>query len=402
MAPSGEEALQIARAEAIDIGLLGYRLPDMTGLQLAQALRPYVAKGVPLLLVTSDGNDALVQEAFRAGITDVFQRARLGDLLAYLQDFLGRMYCHDLAGERILLVEDSRTFVHMVTDMLQGCGIKVDSVGSVAEARRLFAERAYHMVIVDLVLEGGESGLSLVRHLRRHGQGYMKLPILVMTSFDDPTRKTELFRAGVNDYVPKPLVEAEFLARVHNLLTARKLFERVEEQEQRMREQATTDQLTGLGNRHLFFELAERYFARAEREGRALCMLVADIDHFKQVNDQYGHAFGDRVLRAVGDVLRASSRKGDLVARFGGEEFVLLMPNCSVEDALAKAEKIRRACEQLDISGVRVTISIGVACFDPGAPEALDSLFGRADRALYDAKRLGRNRVMMRAQSIEE
>jgi diguanylate cyclase (GGDEF)-like protein len=122
----------------------------------------------------------------------------------------------------------------------------------------------------------------------------------------------------------------------------------------------------------------------------------------QQVNDQHGHAFGDKVLRAVGDVLRASSRKGDLVARFGGEEFVLLMPNCGAEDALAKAEKIRRDCEQLDASGVRLTISIGVACFDPGDPESLDSLFGRADKALYDAKRLGRNRVIMRARRIEE
>jgi two-component system cell cycle response regulator len=402
MATTGEEALAFARGEAIDIGLLGYRLPGMTGLQLAQALRPHLAKGVPLLLVTSDVNDALVQEAFRAGITDVFQRDRLGDLLLYLQDFLGRMYCHDLAGERILLVEDSRSFVHIVTDMLQRCGIEVDSVGSVAEARRQFAERSYHMVITDLVLEGGESGLSLVRHLRQDGQDYMKLPILVMTSFDDPTRKTELFRAGVNDYVRKPLVEAEFIARVRNILIARRLFERVEEQERRMRQLATTDQLTGLGNRHLFFELAARYLARAEREGQTVCMLVADVDHFKLINDQHGHATGDKILRAVGDVLRTSLRKGDVVARYGGEEFVILLPNCSAEDALAKAEKIRRDCEQLDASGVRLTISIGVACFDPGDPESLDSLFSRADKALYDAKRLGRNRVAMRARRIEE
>ncbi|MEF3194294.1 MAG: diguanylate cyclase, partial [Halothiobacillaceae bacterium] len=402
MAASGEEALAFARGEAIDIGLLGYRLPDMTGLQLAQALRPLVAEGVPLLLLTFDDTPEFVQESFRAGITDVFQRARLDELRAYLQDFLGRTYCHDLAGERILLVEDSRTFVYMVTNMLHRCGIQVDSVGSVAKARRLFAERSYQMVIIDLVLDGGESGLSLVRHLRLAGHGYTKLPILVITSFDDPTRKAELFRAGVNDYASKPLIEAEFMARVRNLLTARKLFERFEEQERRMRKQATTDQLTGLGNRHLFFELATRYLARAEREGRGICLLVADIDHFKQVNDQYGHATGDKVLRAVGGMLRASTRKGDVVARYGGEEFVILLPNCGAEDALAKAEKIRGGCEHLDVGGARVTISIGVACFDPGDPESLDSLFGRADKALYDAKRLGRNRVVMRARRIEE
>ncbi|MDM7323164.1 MAG: diguanylate cyclase, partial [Gammaproteobacteria bacterium] len=384
--------------------VLRYRLFDlkMRCRLLAQSLRQFVSKVTPLRLVSSDGHDSLVQEAFRAGITDVFQRTRLGDLLAYLRDFFRRMYCHDLAGERILLVEDSRTFVQMVTNILQRCGIEVDSVGSVTQARQLLAKKTYHMIIVDLVLEGEESGLSLVRHLRQYGQTYIKLPILVMTSFDDSTRRIELFRAGANDYVPKPLVEAEFLARVHNLLTARKLFERVEEQERSMRELATTDQLTGLGNRHFFFELAARYLARAEREGRAMCMLVADIDHFKQVNDQHGHAVGDKVLRAVGDVLRAFLRKGDLVARFGGEEFVFLMPNCSAEDAFAKAEKIRRDCEHLDVGGVRLTISIGVACFDPGSPESLDSLFGRADKALYDAKRLGRNRVVMHARQIEE
>lgn len=395
MASSGAEALALARTEVVDIGLLGYLLPDMTGLQLAQSIRPHVAKGAPLLLVTSEDHQELVQEAFRAGITDVFQRARLGELLVYLEAFLGRLLSRDVKGAHILLVEDSRLFVHIVTDMLARVGMTVDCAGSVKEARRLFAERAYDMVITDLVLEGGDSGLALVRHLRQGEQDFVKLPILVMTSFDDPTRKTELFHAGVNDYAPKPLVEAEFMARVRNLLIARQLFKRVEEQERRMRQLATTDQLTGLSNRHLFFDSAAHYLARAEREGEALSMLLMDVDHFKQVNDRFGHAVGDEVLRVVGELIGASSRKGDLVARFGGEEFVSLLPNCDETGAQAKAESIRSECERLDVSGVRPTISIGVACFDPLDPESLDSLFSRADSALYEAKRLGRNRVVL-------
>ena len=401
MAATGAEAVGIAREEKPDIGLLAYRLPDMNGLQLAATLRPLVARSAPLLLVTSEDQHAFMQEAFRAGITDVFQRSRTPQLMAYLKNFLGQTQCSELHGARILLVEDSQVFIHMVTEMLTQCGMLVDSVTSVEAARSLYEQNDYQMVITDLVLEGGESGLSLVRYLRQSQQDYVKLPILVMTGFDDPTRKAELFRAGVNDYVPKPLNEGEFMARARNLLIARHLFERVEAQEKRMRQLATTDQLTGLSNRHLYFEAASRYLARAEREGHALCMLMADIDFFKKINDKHGHARGDDVLRAMGELLRARSRKGDIVARFGGEEFVALLPNCGVEDAINKAEGLRQAAEQLDVNGVRMTLSVGVACFDPSQPESMDSLFARADAALYDAKRQGRNRVILRAPNQE-
>ncbi len=404
LARSGADASEMARKAKPDIGLLAYRLPDMNGLQLAEGLRPLVARGAPLLLVTSEDPQDFIQEAFAAGITDVFQRSRMPQLMVYLKDFLDRKQCSELQGSRILLVEDSQVFIHMVTDMLTQCGMTVDSATSVEDARRLYGQNKYQLVITDLVLEGGESGLSLVRYLRQNQQDYVKLPILVMTGFDDPIRKAELFRAGINDYVSKPLSEDEFMARVRNLLIARHLFERVESQEKRMRQLATTDQLTGLSNRHLYVEAASRYLARAEREGHALCMLMADIDFFKKINDQHGHARGDDVLHAMGELFLARSRfrKSDVVARFGGEEFVALLPNCGVEDAISKAEGLRRAAESLDIGGIRLTLSVGVACFDPSQPESMDSLFARADAALYDAKRQGRNRVVLRAPRLEE
>lgn len=402
LASSAREALEVARRERPHIGLLSNRLSDKSGLELAAQLRPLVARSAPLLLVTSEDNPDFIHEAFNAGITDVFQRERMPQLRNYLRTFLGQQQCHDIQGARILLVEDSRVFVHMVTELLEECGMHVDSASSVEEARRLFEQNSYQMVITDLVLEGGESGMALIRYLRQSEQDYVKLPILVMTAFDDPTRKAELFRAGVNDYVPKPLNPDEFKARTRNLLIARYLFERVEAQEQRMRQLATTDALTGLSNRHLYFEAASRYLARAEREGHALCMLVADVDHFKTINDRFGHARGDDVLRAVGALILQHSRRGDLVARYGGEEFVALLPHCRLEDALNKAEGLRQSVETLDLDGVKLTISVGVACFDPSRPETLENLFSRADAALYEAKRLGRNRVVQDARLQEE
>ncbi|MEW6445197.1 MAG: diguanylate cyclase [Pseudomonadota bacterium] len=401
LAGSASEALILARSEKPQVGLLGNRLPDMSGLALASQLRPLMARGAPLLLITSENHHDFIEQAFSAGLTDVFQRERMPQLRSYLKAFLDQKQRQELHGARILLVEDSRVFVHMVTELLGQCGMRVDSVSSVKEARELFERENYQMVITDLVLEGGESGLSLVRYLRQSEQDYVKLPILVMTGFDDPTRKAELFRAGVNDYVSKPLNVDEFMARTRNLLIARHLFERAEAQEQRMRQLATTDALTGLSNRYVYLDAGAHYLARAEREGQALSLLVADIDHFKAINDRYGHARGDDALRAVGGLLAQRSRRGDVVARYGGEEFVVLLPNCGVEDALGKAEDLRRAAEALDIDGLRLTLSVGVACFDPSHPESLDSLFGRADGALYEAKRQGRNRVVLSAPCQE-
>ncbi|MEO5694124.1 MAG: GGDEF domain-containing protein [Usitatibacter sp.] len=167
--------------------------------------------------------------------------------------------------------------------------------------------------------------------------------------------------------------------------------------EAQMVETTLLDALTGVGNRRKLDQALASEIARAERTGQPLCALMADIDHFKQVNDGYGHAAGDRVLARFGELLRMQTRPSDIVTRFGGEEFVVLMPHTALAPALAAAERIRSALanERIDPLADPVTTSFGVAQLSGG--ENAESLLGRIDAALYRAKESGRNRVVASA-----
>ncbi|QHN04495.1 GGDEF domain-containing protein [Granulicella sp. WH15] len=168
---------------------------------------------------------------------------------------------------------------------------------------------------------------------------------------------------------------------------------------------AATDPLTGVFNRRMFRELCEREVARSLRSGEPFSLLVADLDHFKQVNDRHGHLAGDEVLRAIAECIQSELRSSDILGRWGGEEFVVLLPTCTSETAFAVAERLRVRVEALDLPSrdeegtpirvtIRVTISLGVAVFR-GSADTLDAVFRRSDMALYRAKRSGRNRVLM-------
>jgi len=164
---------------------------------------------------------------------------------------------------------------------------------------------------------------------------------------------------------------------------------------ERLREMAETDALTGLANRRRCVERIEHELARAKRTSRPLCLMICDVDHFKAVNDTHGHNAGDEVLRAVAKELEARVRTVDLVGRWGGEEFVVVLPEAPLAGGRLVAERLRRAVESLTFAGPLegVTISAGVVECDPALP--LDALVQRADECLYEAKAKGRNRVVV-------
>ena len=192
----------------------------------------------------------------------------------------------------------------------------------------------------------------------------------------------------------------------HRFATAERLRIKVQAQRQQLEAQnhqlqsmAMHDALTGLLNRRAFETQAEQAISRARRNGTSLAALMLDLDHFKRINDQYGHPAGDAVIKFTADVLSASVRDTDLVARVGGEEFMVLLPGTSPQAALEVAEKIRQrvmhASQALNAVGqVQISASVGVACFAPGQMGSFERLYAQADQALYEAKRLGRNRVV--------
>ncbi|PKL94826.1 MAG: diguanylate cyclase response regulator, partial [Gammaproteobacteria bacterium HGW-Gammaproteobacteria-8] len=262
---------------------------------------------------------------------------------------------------------------------------------------RLGQQHDYDLLITDVLLKGRLSGLDLIAHVRNLPESQARLPILTVTGFDEAARRIELLRAGTNDYVVKPVLPDELAVRVNNLISNKHLLDQVIRQQTRLREMAMTDQLTGCLNRRGLRDLIARQLANRRRKAQSCvdALLMLDLDLFKKLNDNHGHDAGDRVLAAVGTCLRKFLREDDMVCRMGGEEFVLYLPDCQKRQARSAADRLRRAIERLHPDGLAITASIGVTTIEPNKPEDLDQALLIADRALYRAKRRGRNRVAM-------
>ncbi len=225
-----------------------------------------------------------------------------------------------------------------------------------------------------------------------------QLPIIMMTAHGDGRQAVDAMRRGAYDYVYKADLDARRLAVVlNNALAHTRLQQNLATAEARLQSWATRDELTGLYNRRHYRGRLEEEIVRAQRHAQPLTVLLADLDHFKELNDTYGHPLGDEALRVVSQVLQAESRSIDIVSRYGGEEFAVLLPNTSGRDGESVAERIRRAVAASDIAWAgdhaRLTISVGIATLADSAHPTVDGLMQVVDRALYSAKRAGRDRV---------
>jgi two-component system cell cycle response regulator len=283
---------------------------------------------------------------------------------------------------------------HIMIKILRHMNLQVDHFSNADEALAAFEKNDYDLIVSDILLEGVMSGVGLVNRVRSYLSDKRRVPVLALSGMDETSRRIELFRLGVNDYIAKPPVEEEVRARVRNLIISKQLFDRVQAQSRQLYQLAMQDPLTNLYNRTGLMEFASKHFSEATAYDTPLSLLIIDLDHFKNINDTRGHTAGDDVLARIGMMLKNSVGEGDVAARIGGEEFVLIMNQCNVEDATRRAEKIRKDIESLKPDGVLVTASVGVTSRPLGKDVKFDDLFNVADRAVYEAKNQGRNRVV--------
>ncbi|HEV2212223.1 MAG TPA: diguanylate cyclase [Gammaproteobacteria bacterium] len=390
---NAEEALEVMQGQEVEFICASLSLPGMNGIALCRQVRslPKHHK-TPFILLTSTQDKTLRQEAFESGVTEIQEKMDKEQLEARLKQYLSEEQ-QELAA-RVLYIEDSMVAAHVMIKILRHMNLKVDHFRSADEALVAFEKHDYDLIVSDILLEGVMSGVGLVNRVRSYLSDKRRVPILALSGMDETTRRIELFRLGVNDYIAKPPIEEEVRARVRNLIISKQLFDRVQAQSRQLYQLAMQDQLTGIYNRTGLNEFAPKYFTEAVENDLPLSLMLIDLDHFKSINDTHGHTVGDKVLALTSALLKSACREGDLVARVGGEEFVLLMGQCGVEEAARHAEKIRKDIEKLKPDGISVTASIGVSARPLGKNLNFDDLFKAADRAVYEAKNQGRNRVV--------
>ena len=389
---SSDEGLRLLESGSYDFILAGQNIFDDSSSTFIEYCQTH-ANHCPILLLTSEPNETLLKNARNAGIRDIFPKSNIGQLRESLHYYISGTKSIEIEGGRVIYVEDSPSVAYAISQDLKKMNLEIDHYRSAEEAYNALLKHEYDLVITDVMLKGAMSGLSLVRMIRALKNHLSELPILAMTGHDDPRRRTELFHAGINDYVTKPPNEEEFAARVNNLISNKRLHDTVREQKQALLQLAMRDQLTNCHNRHSLVENAPKYIHDAMRYGHPLSIMLLDLDHFKRVNDEHGHDAGDRVLADVGRLLTQSCRMGEFVARMGGEEFLVILPHCLGDDAVSKGRRIRSLIENSRPGGLRVTASIGIACLADEHGGDFDKLYKSADEAVYHSKNNGRNRV---------
>lgn len=287
----------------------------------------------------------------------------------------------------ILVVEDEPVTRMLISNSVKQWGYEVSEVESAEQALSFLRQhKDYFIVLTDWSLPH-MSGLVMAEEIRSRFDE--SIYIVMLTNKNEEEDLIEAMEAGVDDYVTKPFNPGELRVRL-------RAGSRIVEQTQKLRFLANYDELTGIWNRRMLVEQMRNEWIRHTREESVCSILMLDIDHFKIVNDTYGHAGGDQALRLFSQVIKESVRPYDLVGRFGGEEFVVMLPNTKLETAKQIAERIRTGCESMLIHlkndcSFHITVSIGVAQQTPEDKSAQE-LIGKADSALYFAKKEGRNR----------
>lgn len=422
---SGAQALEILSRERIDVVLLDVMMPGMDGFEVCRRIKADPnTHHISVVMVTaldqpsdkvmgleSGADDFLTKPVDDIALVtrvknlarlkmlndEMMMRASTGKDMGLPDDGALQKALANRSG-RVLVVDDHpRSASRLVEVLSKGNDVFAERDPQVALTK--LAEHNFDLVVVSLSLQSAD-GLRLCSQIRSL-ERIRHLPIIILVEPGDEARLLRGLDMGVNDYLMRPIDRHELLARVKTQIKRKRHSDFLRHRLTESVELSITDALTGLHNRRYMEGHMKTLVAESRRVGRALSLLVADIDHFKLVNDTYGHDVGDAVLKEFAQRLKRNTRGVDLACRLGGEEFVIIMPDTDVARAYQIAERLRAsiAAENFVVSpelNLRVTASVGIGSLE-NEDDTPETLFKRADNALYAAKRKGRNRVAAEA-----
>lgn len=423
-ATNGPEAIDKAITQSPDIILLDVMMPGMDGFEVCRRLKEHSATAhIPVVIVTAltdasdriKGLEAGADDFLSKPLNDVALMSRVRSLVRLkmtvdewrirentatqlgVVDRAANAMSEPVEHARILVIEDQSFESKKFTDALQVDDDIIIVAESGIDAMSKVGQSEYDLIAVSLNLKN-EDGLRLCSHLRS-SEKTRSVPILMVANEDDMSRIAHGLEIGAHDYILRPVDRNELIARVRTQVRRKRFQERLRSNFELSLSMALTDPLTGLYNRRYFEVHLQKLLDKNAVSKKSMAILMLDVDHFRTFNNTYGHAVGDVVLKTFSTRILDSLRSFDLVARLGGEEFVVILPDVSTEMAYFISERLRRSISDVpfecNVEGgiVKVTTSIGGAIIE-GGTSTMEQVLKRADDCLYAAKEGGRNQVV--------
>lgn len=391
IASNEAEALNLFQENSYDLVIADIYLPDSSGNFIGYLVR----KKHRIIIITASQNEEKRAKIAALPIVDYLYKTDEKTILNYLINSIRRLQKNE--NSIVMICDDAQLYRLQVRKLIIQQNLAYLEVKDGQEAYNCIVKNKLkiNLLITDVHMPRMD-GLNLIRHIRHHYTN-SELPVLAFSSSTKASLVAELLKTGANDYIPKPINNEEFLTRLNISLDQSRLYVENQQLIQDLKMMSETDYLTKLYNRSYFYRVIKLIQTQTKRHKQAYGILMLDIDHFKAVNDTHGHEAGDNALISLSKTLLKTARDSDIICRWGGEEFLILVPNTNMEELCGFAERLRITAESTPIEHTKnfnISISIGISLSSDNNIDDVDNVIFNADKRLYKAKKSGRNCVV--------